>query len=148
MTVDTTKCYDAQLWSRNLTEYRALVALRDADAAFGSYARQCEADDWKSYRFKETYGTTELKKLSAQAQAEWQLQVQAINDALEEHCQTYVDPADLAAIQLVRTIAPDMDAVETKVAVIKKHELDNNTRMVGDPFTIITQDVARLRGAQ
>ena len=76
------------------------------------------------------------------------MQVQAINHALDEHCQTYVDPAVLAAVQLVRTIAPDMDAVETKIAVIKKHELDNDTRMVGDPFAIITQDVARLRGAQ
>lgn len=148
MTDNTTQYHDAKLWISHLNEYRALVALRDADEAFGAYARNCEADDWKTHQIKEAYGTTELKKLPPHAQAEWQSQVKVINDALDRHCETYADPAVLAAVQVVRTFAPDFDAIETKIAIIKKHELDNDTRMVGDPFSIVTHDVARLRGAQ
>ena len=148
MTVNNTEFHDTQLWTINLNEYRALIALRDADEAFGTYARHRDADDWKTYQFKQIYGTTDLREMPPYGQVEWQSQVKAINDALDVHCETYADPAGLAAIELVRTIAPDMDAVETKIGVIKKHELDNDTRMVGDPFAIITQDVARLRGAQ
>lgn len=148
MTDNSTEYHDAKLWLANLNEYRALVALRDADEAFGTYARFCHADDWKTHQFKELYGTTEMKRLPPHAQVEWQSQVKASNDALDRHCGVYADPAGLAAIQLVRTNAPDIAAVETKIAIIKKHELDNDTRMVGDPFIIVARDVARLRGAQ
>lgn len=148
MTHDNTEYHDAKLWINHLNEYRALVALREADEAFGNYARFCQADDWKTHQFKEFYGTTEMKRLPPHAQVEWQSQVKASNDALDRHCEEYADPAGYAAIQLIRTNAPDIAAVETKISIIKKHELDNDTRMVGDPFTIVTQDVARLRGAQ
>lgn len=148
MTASNTEFHDAQRWTTNLNGYRALMALRDADEAFGTYARKCVSDDWKAYQFEQTYGTTVQKNLPPHAQVELQSQVKASNDALEQHCQTYVDPAVMAAVQLIRTMAPSIDAVETKIAVIKKHELNNDTRMVGDPFLIITQDVARLRGAQ
>lgn len=148
MSANNTEYHDAKLWITNLNEYRALVALRDADEAFGTYARHCDADDWKTYQFKQTYGTTDLRDLPPHGQVEWQAEVKAINDALDRHCKTYADPAVLAAVQLVRTIAPNIDAIETKIEIIKKHELDNDTRMIGDPFAIVTQDVARLRGAQ
>ena len=148
MTDNNTEYHDAKLWITNLNEYRALVALREADEAFGTYARFCHADDWKSHQFKEIYGTTEMKRLPPHAQVEWQSQVKASNDALDRHCEAYADPAGLAAVQLVRTNAPDIAAVETKISVIQKHELDNDTRMIGDPFAIVAQDVARLRGAQ
>ena len=148
MTVTNTEYHDALLWTANLNEYRALVALRDADEEFGNYARHCHADDWKTYRFKQTNGTGNINHLPLHAQVEWESQVKSSNDALDLHCETYADPAVMAAIHLVLTNAPDVDALETKIQIIKKHELDNYTPMTVDPFSVITQDVARLRGAQ
>ena len=37
MTVNNTEYHDAQLWTANFNEYRALSALQDADEAFGNY---------------------------------------------------------------------------------------------------------------
>lgn len=148
MSTVNTKYHDAKLWITHLNEYRALVALSDADQAFGTYARHCHDDDWKTYYFKKKYGTLDFNHLPPHAKAEREDRVQASNDALDLHCETYVDPAAMAAIRLVLTNAPDIDALETKIQIIKKHEFDNYTPMTVDPFAVITQDVARLRAAQ
>ncbi|WP_411291462.1 DUF6538 domain-containing protein [Sphingorhabdus sp.] len=131
---------------------RAFPALSPKEASIHAkatgYARHCEEDNSNEHLFKEKYGTLELIKLPPPAQLELQSQIKASNFALGEYCVAYADPATLAAIRLVRTNAPNFDAVERKIAIIKSYRPGNHVDMTGDPFSIVAQDVTRLRGLQ
>ncbi len=56
----------------------------------------------------------------------------------------FVLPADIAAVGLITTPAPTIEAVHIKLSVIEQLELQNREDLPIDLFTIIEADVRRL----
>lgn len=144
----STTLHPASQWQAHLLEYRALIALSNADEAFGIYAKATIQDDAAEYVHRQKYGDTALHLLPAQAQVARRAAINFSNDAASAHYDNFHLPAMHAAIKLALTDAPDMAAAEYKVELIKLHELDNNIFMVSPPMDVVAQDIARLRIVQ
>lgn len=131
-------------WDRLHHAYRLAVALYDANDAFGYTKAINNEHDRLRYDLDQKYGN--WRKAPAVDQAAVRASLQRCNDASERSLDLYVNPADRAAIALMLTPAPDVDAVHIKIAIAAKHELDNTTGMPREPMDIIIEDVRRLGG--
>jgi hypothetical protein len=85
-----------------------------------------------------------MANLSGPAAAAVRAALDRLNDLADSEGLAYADPAEDAAIVLVSLPAPDINAVEVKIAVIVEHGLDNHRDMPAHPFDIIEADVRRL----
>ena len=134
----------AALWGQRKAKWQLAVALRDADNAFGAHATAYRAWDEIQRSAIERFGNFQRAKEDAEAgkviEAEWG----ALDDAETAWFNEYVHPADLAAIELMLTPAPDLEAVLLKATIAKDHELDNTFSMPREPMDVILEDVQRL----
>ncbi|PSO12623.1 hypothetical protein C7E20_05815 [Sphingobium sp. AEW4] len=127
-------------WATRHAEYRRLLILRDADAAFGTLADARYNREMALQQAETRCGTRE----EALAQRDVKAASRALSAAEERHYQDYGDQLEAAAIAAVLAPAPDLGAVEIKMALIRLFELDNSLAMPRTPMDIIQQDTDRL----
>jgi hypothetical protein len=130
-------------WAACYSRYRSLLILRDADAAFGSLAHASYAREMAIQRAETRCGS----RREAMAQRDVKAACRALCGAEEQHYQKYGDPLEAAAIEVVMARAPDLAAVEFKLELIRKFELDNSRDVPRPPMEIIEADVAALSEA-
>ncbi|HEY1606570.1 MAG TPA: hypothetical protein VGF77_13340 [Allosphingosinicella sp.] len=135
------------LWDRRLHEYRRLQALDDASNAFGPYSLAKEEYDLVCLRL----GVPDTARWSSESLSEAdRKEFHEAGRTMDRKCDVYMDayycPAQDAAIALLLTPAPDLEAALTKIAIIKQHDLHTLTRVPRDCFEVVAEDMARLRG--
>jgi hypothetical protein len=116
-------------WERNLAAYRIAAALTDAGASFGPFARENDAFDLAKRRLEDRHGSITRAKLEPEAGAEWAEVWARMGEAEEVRYRELLKPMWAAAIRLVLTPAPDLEAALIKVEIIKHEELDNDADM-------------------
>lgn len=126
-------------WNRRVARYRRARALMEADYAFGDNAKANEAFNTARAEAVRAVGEGRLDEHPGFPEA-WE----AMSRADEERFRRYIRPADLAAMLVVLTPAPNLEAALLKVEIIKEHELDNYSPMPRDPFGIVLEDMRRL----
>lgn len=124
-------------WDAALFNWKAACIMQEAYSEIGPLA---EANDL--YRndtdvLATRYGSLRRAKANAQGKAAF-----ARVTAVEDEGRRHYEAADQAAVQLLRTPAPDIDAVRLKIQVIKDHDL--HISLESEPWTIITRDLERL----
>ena len=134
----------AALWDQRKAKWQLLVALRDADNAFGAHATAYRVWDEVQRSAIDRFGTVPRAKEDASEAKAIEAGWEALSEAETAWYSDYVHPADLAAIGLVLTPAPDLEAVLLKAKIAKDHELDNTTSMPREPMDVILDDVRRL----
>lgn len=129
-------------WDRALRKYRRAMVMFEATEQYGKFkhlghdlelAREKATQNFGHWRKADKETAAELDRLYEREDAAWQAAYQL-----------YCVPACNAAIELLLTPAPDVDAVMYKMEVAKTHELDNHTG-VPDVFDVIKDDWERLR---
>lgn len=116
-------------WDRRVLAYRAAELLRRADEKFGALANAMEA--WLVAKHE-----SGDEKPSDGA-------FERIRTAEERHYRAYCDQVEEAAIALAMTPAPNLDAVEIKLAVIEREDLAGSERPL-PLMDMIAADVRRL----
>ena len=134
----------AALWDQRKANWQLLVALRDADNAFGAHATAYRVWDEVQRSAIDRFGTVPRAKEDADEAKIIDAGWEALSEAETAWYVDYVHPADLAAIELVLIPAPDLDAVLLKATIAKDHELDNSISMPREPMDVILDDVRRL----
>lgn len=127
-------------WAAAYAEYRRLLLLRDADAAFGVLA---EARYNHEMAVQQAQGRSGSAK-EALIQRDVKAASRALSAAEERHHAVYGDPLEAAAMAAVLAPAPDLSAVEIKVKLIQQFELDNCVAMPRQPMEIVEEDLAGL----
>ena len=134
----------AALWDQRKAKWQLLVALRDADNAFGAHATAYRVWDEVQRSAIDRFGALPRAKEDVGEAKVIEAGWEALSEAEAAWYSDYVHPADLAALELVLTPAPDLDAVLLKATIAKDHELDNMTSMPREPMDVILDDVRRL----
>lgn len=127
-------------WAICYASYRCLVALRDADVAFGALADAKYARKM-AIQLAETRCATRTEAL---AQREVKAANRALSAAEEHHHLHFGDPLQAAAIATVMAPAPDPDALDIKLDLVRRFELDNSRAMPRRPMEIVQEDADRL----
>lgn len=133
-----------QEWDSRFADWLALDALARADIDFGPYAEACRHNDDTKRRLEHDHGLN--FKACPKASAEWEVEWRKMLAAEDDRQDRYLAPMWRAARALALTPAPNLAAALYKVEVIKREELDNNGGFEVDPFQIVRDDIARLRG--
>lgn len=131
-------------WALCYAKYRRLLVLRDADVAFGAVGDAAYAREMAIQRAETRCGS----RSEALAQREVKAAARAAIAADERHHVLFGDPLDAAAIATVLAPAPDIDALEIKLSLIRTWELDNCSAMPRPPMEIILEDADRLASLQ
>jgi hypothetical protein len=137
---------DRALWDRRRDRFAILKALRDADEAFGRCADGNRAYDLFRRIVRERHGTNDKRRVPAETQAEWDVEFEKMNASDAIFTARFCKPADLAAIELIMTPAPDLDAALLKIEIIKDFELWNTYEVPVDCMDLVSADMARLLG--
>lgn len=130
-------------WATRHAEYRRLLVLRDADLTFGVLAEAKYAHEMALQRAEARCAT----RAEALAQRDVRVASRALSVAEGRHHATYGDVLESAAIAAVLAPAPDLEAVEVKMTLIRLFELDNRRDMPLPPMEVIEGDLARLSAA-
>lgn len=108
-------------WDRRLHRYRCLAALAEAEQKFGAFA-EAEA----------AWGNSRIGRA----------EIEAAETAI--HRDYYV-PLWQAALLLMRTPAPDLDAALVKISLIREHELNYDASVAdGEAMAIVREDLRRV----
>lgn len=127
-------------WDEAFATYRRLRLLRDADVAFGPLAEATYSREIAIQQAETRCGS----RREALAQRAVKAANRVLFAAEGRHHAMYGDPLEAAVIAAVLAPAPDLEAVETKIALIQLFELDNSTAMPRPPMAIIEADITRL----
>lgn len=119
---------DPALWTERLTRYRRLAARAEAAAETGWFRA---AND----RYNRAFADPSADRKTAFAR------VSRAEDLYWRRC---TDPMQQAAATLALTPAPDLEALRTKIAVIRTHELHELDCMTRNCFEVLEEDVGRL----
>lgn len=127
-------------WPTCFAAYRRLLILRDADVAFGTLA---DAEYKREMALQQAEARC-ATRAEALAQRDVKTASRALCAAEERHHEIYGDKLEAAAIAAVLAPAPDLEAVELKMTLIRRFELDNSRAMPRRPMEIIQEDADRL----
>jgi len=131
---------DESMWRQLHADFRRLRLMRDADAAFGALAAADEKHAATMAQLKAKAGS-DAEATSSRAATE---SYRCFRAAEEGYWQEFSEPVQAAARRLTLTPAPDVDALEVKVRLIREFELDLDKEMPGDVMSILQQDSERL----
>jgi hypothetical protein len=118
----------AMTWSTRLARYRHLAARAKAAAETGWF----RAANDRYYRACEIPGTDRKAEFARVSRAE---------DLYWRRCTA---PMQEAAIALVLTPPPDLEALREKLAVIRAHQLHKEGSMSRDCIEVLEEDVGQL----
>jgi hypothetical protein len=132
-------------WDAALTEWKAARGLMDGFYAIGSMYRA--NDDWtrSGYDLETEFGSIDAAKRHPTGKRKVDKRFAAYAK-VEETQSDYYEPADEAARRLIRTPAPNVDAVLLKIEVTKTHELHFAEDMGDEPWQIIASELRAMRG--
>jgi len=130
------------VWDARLTEYLSALTLVEADSDFGLLARTGEANTLKVMEAEHAFGPNWRSIPKALVLIEPSRK--AAQDAESLWSDKYCEPFWQAGRALALTPAPTIAAALLKTQVIKRDELDNDSKMTRDPFEIVAEDMARL----
>ena len=119
---------DHALWKTNLARYRRLAARAEAAAETGWF----RAANDRYYRE------------SADPSADRKAAFARVSRAEDLYWRRCTDPMQQAAATLALTPAPDLEALRTKLALIRTHELQELDCMTRNCFEVLQEDVGRL----
>jgi hypothetical protein len=115
------------LWDRRLAHYRRLAAAAKAAAENGWF----RAANDRFYREK------------ADPAADHKAAFARLDRAEDLYWHRCTEPMQEAAVALALTPAPHVEALRTKITVIRTHELHELECMPRDCFEVLEEDVAR-----
>jgi hypothetical protein len=118
----------AMTWNARLTRYRHLFARATAAAETGWFRA---AND----RYNREYADPGAERKAAFAR------VSRAEDLYWRRC---TDPMQQAALVLIQTPPPDLEALREKIAIIRTHHLHDPDDEARDCFKVIEEDVGRL----
>ncbi|MEA3036646.1 MAG: hypothetical protein QOH04_2418 [Sphingomonadales bacterium] len=119
---------DRTLWNNRLARYRRLAARAKAAAETGWF----RAANDRYYR------------ACADPTADRKTAFARVNRAEDQFWRRCTAPLQQAAVALVLTPAPDLEALRVKLAVIRAHQLHEEGSMSRDCFEVLERDVDRL----
>lgn len=132
-------------WQRAFDRYRLLHGLITAEESFGAMGQANAVHDEERARV--------ARKVGCAAKEVWRREdgrslLKASFDAVElaekRFAVDWCTPYDAAAVALVLTPAPDIDAILYKVDVIERHDLSGEGALPRDPMSILLDDAQRL----
>jgi hypothetical protein len=127
-------------WEDALHEWKRACALRDAFYEIGPMEWANNQWGWDQRALEGKYGSLEKARLHPQGKLEYDRAWNASRN-VEAVQDQYYEPADDAAWRLLRTPAPDVDAVRIKLDAVKKHELHLHNDRGGEPWRIIEREL-------
>ena len=127
-------------WAACYSRYLSLLILRDADAAFGMLA----GAEYKRDMAIQQAETRCASRQEVMAQRDVKAACRALCAAEEQHHQKYGYPLESAAISTVMAPAPNLTAVEVKLELIRRFELDKSRGLPCTAMEIIEADVAGI----
>ena len=119
---------DRSLWDERLARYRRLAAQAEAAAETGWF----RAANDRYYRE------------SADPSADRKAAFARVSRAEDLYWRRCTDPMQQAAATLALTPAPDLEALRTKLALIRTHDLQELDCMTRNCFEVLEEDVGRL----
>lgn len=148
LNADSTAASMREAWDAAHTRLRILAALRKADEKLGAQYRAVEKAQTERRKLVDEFGCLNRVRRDPEGSARLKLLNAVEDDTLERHGQRFYDPEHDAAVALVAVPAPDVAAIEVKLAVAQEYDLQCYAT-IADSFEIIAADAARLlEGAQ
>jgi len=133
-------------WDRARRNYECRRALQEAVEKFGALAQVSEKRQLVHYEVKERFGTTRGDRVDAAAKRKLDAAYEAEQRVSDKWMDEYVYPTEAAAIALLLTPAPDIEALQFKMRVIEKEELHLSNATPRDCCQVLHEDVARVGG--
>ena len=132
-------------WEAAVIDWKAARGLMDAFYAIGPMYRAHA--DWtcSGFDLDAEYGSVDEAKKHPTGRRKVEKRFAAYSK-VEETQSDYYEPADEAARRLIRTPAPDIEAVLIKIEVTKLHELHFAEDMGHEPWQIIASELRAIRG--
>jgi hypothetical protein len=131
-------------WKRRLLRWRSSNLLMRADEQFGDYRHESDEQELERAELVARYGSIPAAKADPAGREAWESLWARMSATEERRNRRFIARADRAAAVLMLTPAPDMEAIELKIEVIKEHELDNWKGMPREPIDVIAEDLRRL----
>lgn len=132
------------LWDQAVTRWQIACARQDAFCKVGPMREANDRFDQMKHDLIEHFGSMKAAKADPIGARELARVFDATTVA-EEQAVSYFTAAEHAATLLLRTPAPNVDAVQLKIRVVKEHGLTND--LGTEPWRIISADLDRLGGA-
>lgn len=135
---------ERRLWNRRLARYRRLAAEAEEVATTGWFRAANARHERDAAVIAARFGSWDLARESregaALCDAIWRRMGEA-EDAYWERCTA---PMQRAAAAVALTPVPDLDALRTKVAVMREQALDELELMSRQPLTVLLEDLRQL----
>jgi hypothetical protein len=137
---------DRAAWDRAKFRYEARLLHQEAVEKLGYL--HVATDDRKTARYivAELSGVRDAYMVTEKSHPHLATRIRAADRANERWAKECVEPLDQAAIALLLTPAPDLEAVKFKFAMIERHELHEWTMTPRDCAEVIRKDLVRIGG--
>lgn len=140
-----TPAADRALWDQRVNRLRLLQALVKAGDAFGPNYYAGETFQMGKWKIESEFGSWNKAWRDSNGRKQCEALNAADNASSDVTYRAYYLPSLTAALLLLRTPAPDTEAVLTKIAVVEEFELYCDTTLgEGEAFNIVAADIARL----
>ena len=134
----------ALLWHDRLARYRRLAAEAEQAAATGWFAAANARYEREQAEIAARFGSWEAARETEEGRRHRRTAFDRVDRAEDLYWRRCTDPMQKAAVALVLTLAPDLEALRTKIAVIRAHQLHELDSMIRDCFEVLEEDVGRL----
>lgn len=134
----------AEIWTRRLAHYRRLHARAKAEAETGAFRAANDRHDEAFAEITARYGNWRKALRSKTGKPLCAAAYARIAAAESAYCRQYTVPLEKAALALMRTPAPDLQALRAKIEVMRDQEVDCFDGTPSDPLEVVWRDVQRL----
>lgn len=141
MTAQPAAASSRSTWDAAVFNWKAACITQEAYSEIGPLAEANDRYRDDTDKLATRYGSIRRAKANVQGKAAIEAAFARVT-AVEDEGRRHYEAADRAAVQLLRTPAPDIDAVRIKIQVTKDHDL--HISLESEPWTIITRDLERL----
>lgn len=136
---------DSSEWDKLMIALCLKTALRKADEGFGALAKANREHDDLYMPLKSKYGIHGIKEGCSATELEaLRASRDRSDEAANQHYDRYYIPENNAAIAVVMSPAPNVEALLDKIRLVVEYDLDSDRDMKRDPMEIVLEDVRRL----
>jgi hypothetical protein len=137
----------AEIWTRRLARYRLLHTRAKVEEETGAFRAANEAYNQVFAEMTARFGSWPKALRSKAGKPLCTAAYARITAAETAYCRQYTVPLEKAALALMRTPAPDLHALRTKIEVMRDQEVDCLDGTPSDPLEVVWADVRRLTTA-